>query len=94
MPPKKARFGNGGKRGGKGGKGDRGHGGRDSWRDDYRDRDYRPSWRDDREMATITMTIGEIAAVPVKADPPGIQEDETRGAMAPPYQTHVNAIGL
>ena len=49
MPPKKARFGNGGKRGGKGGKGDRGYGGRDSWRDDYRDRDYRPSWRDDHD---------------------------------------------
>ena len=45
MPPKKARFGNGGKRGGKGGKGDGGYGGRDSWRGDYRDRDYRPSWR-------------------------------------------------
>lgn len=49
MPPKKARFGNGGKRGGKGGKGDRGYGGRDSWRDDYRDRDHRPSWRDDND---------------------------------------------
>ena len=44
------------------------------------------------EMTMITMTIGEIAAV--KADPPGIQEDETRGVMAPPYQTHVTAIGL
>ena len=49
MPPKKARFGNGGKQGGKGGKGDRGYGGRDSWCDDYRDREYRPSWRDDHD---------------------------------------------
>ena len=44
------------------------------------------------EMTMITMTTGEIAAV--KADPLGIQEDETRGAMAPPHQTHVTAIGL
>ena len=44
------------------------------------------------EMTMITMTIGEIAAV--KADPLGIQEDQARGVMAPPYQTHVTAIGL
>ena len=44
------------------------------------------------EMTMITMTTGEIAAV--KADPLGIQEDEARGVMAPPYQTHVTAIGL
>ena len=80
MPPKKARFGNGGKRGGKGGKGDRGYGGRDSWRDDYRERDYRPSWRDDNDYYD---NCGEIAAV--KADPIG---------MAPPDQPHVTAIGL
>ena len=44
------------------------------------------------EMTMLTMTTGEIAAV--KADPLGIQEDETRGVMAPPYQTHVTAIDL
>ena len=44
------------------------------------------------EMTMLTMTTGEIAAV--KADPLGIQEDETRGVMAPPDQTHVTAIGL
>jgi hypothetical protein len=44
------------------------------------------------EMTMITMTTGEIAAV--KADPLGIQEDETRGVVAPPRQTHVTAIGL
>ena len=44
------------------------------------------------EMTMITMTTGEIAAV--KADPLGIQEDETSGVMAPPDQTHVTAIGL
>ena len=43
-------------------------------------------------MTMITMAAGEIAAG--KADPLGIQEDETRGVMAPPYQTHVTAIGL
>ena len=51
MPHKKARVGNRtrGKGGGKGGKGDRSYSysGRDSWRDDYRDRDSRPYWRDD-----------------------------------------------
>ena len=44
------------------------------------------------EMTMITMTTGEIAAV--KADPLGIQEDETRGVMAPSDQTHVTAIGV
>ena len=44
------------------------------------------------EMTMITMAIGEIAAV--KAGPLGIQEDEARGATAPPYQTHVATIGL
>ena len=44
------------------------------------------------EMAMITMTIGEIAAG--KADPLGIQEDETCGVVAPPHQTHVTVIGL
>ena len=44
------------------------------------------------EMTMITMAIGKIAAA--KAGPLGIQEDVTRGAMAPPHQTHVTAIGL
>ena len=44
------------------------------------------------EMTMITMMNGGIAVV--KADPLGIEEDETRGVMAPPYQTHVTAIGL
>ena len=44
------------------------------------------------EMTMITMTIGEIAAA--KAYHLGIQEDETRGVMAPPHRTHVTAIGL
>ena len=44
------------------------------------------------EMTAITMTIRGIAAV--KAGPLGIQEDEARGVMAPPYQTHVTAMGL
>ena len=44
------------------------------------------------EMTTIAMTIGEIEGV--RTDPLGMQEDETRGAMAPPHQTHVTAIGL
>ena len=44
------------------------------------------------EMIMVTMTIGEIEAA--KADPPGMQEDEIRGAMAPPHPTHVTVIGL
>ena len=48
MPPKKAHFGNRGKGGGKGSKGDRGYGtSRDGWRDNYRDCDSRPYWKDD-----------------------------------------------
>ena len=43
-------------------------------------------------MIMITTTIGEIEAA--KADPPGMQEDETRGAMAPPHPTHMTVIGL
>ena len=92
MPPKKAQFGHGGKRGGKGGKGDRGYGGRDSWRDDYRDQE---SGTHDHtgEMNMITMTIGEIAVV--KAGPHGIWEDKTHGVGAPAHRTHVvTAIGL
>ena len=37
------------------------------------------------EMATITMTIGKIETA--RVNPHGIEEDETRGAMAPPHQT-------
>ena len=44
------------------------------------------------EMIMITMTIGEIEAA--KADPPGIWEDGTHGATAPPHPTHVTVIGL
>ena len=44
------------------------------------------------EMIVITTTTGEIEAA--KAVPPGMQEDETRGAMAPPHPTHVTAIDL
>jgi hypothetical protein len=44
------------------------------------------------EMIMITMAIGEIEAA--KADPPGIWEDETHGATAPPHPTHVTVIGL
>ena len=46
------------------------------------------------EMTMITMTIGEIAAAKADIDPLGIQDDETRGVMAPPHQTHVTAISL
>ena len=42
------------------------------------------------EITTITMTIEEIEAV--RVDPHGIEEDETRGILAPPHQTHVTAI--
>ena len=92
MPPKKARLGNRGKGGGTCGKVRRGYGGRDSWRDNYRDRDPRPYWRDDYDYYDESSTTGEIAVV--KANPHGIWEDETRGVMAPPHRTHVTAIDL
>ena len=44
------------------------------------------------EMTTITMTIREIEGV--RVDPHGIEEDATRGNVAPPHQTHAIAIGL
>lgn len=44
------------------------------------------------EMIMITTTIGETEAA--KADPPGIWDDETHGATAPPHPTHVTLIGL
>ena len=84
MPPKKARFGHRGKGGGKGGKGDRGYGSSGSWRGNYRD-------RDSREMTTkVTTAIGEIEVA--HTGPLGTEEDETRGAMAPPLRNHVTVI--
>ena len=44
------------------------------------------------EMITIIVAIGEIEAA--RADPDVIEEDGARGAMAPPHETHVTAIGI
>ena len=44
------------------------------------------------EIITITTTIGEIEVA--HTDPHGIEEDESRGVMAPLLQTHVTTIGL
>ena len=94
MPPKKARFGRGGKRGGKGGKGDRGYGSRDlataGATITVTETTGHPG-----ETIMIALAIGEIEAA--SAAPPGIWEDEARGATAPrrpPHPTHVTVIGL